>query len=408
MWKVRNERGQSLIMALIILGVLMIGLVTVLLFARTDLQHSQTQTNKNSAYYIAEAGLQRAIRDIDTSLANNQDPATYFSDASFNGGSYEVTLTPKTNPSGENIGFTLLSTGTYENNTTTISAWIRQPLLYSMEGLNYAIYSFGNTTISTLSALLNLHNIQVNGNVHGNGTVKMTNTGLLSSNPSISGTVSSTSLANIQVQGLSSGKKVVRSLIPMPLFDFDSAREGAKRVGKYVNGNLSSISLLGLTPAHKIIFVDGNCSITGLDLLGLSLADRTIVVNGNFSGSLSVGGVNLVNTNLNIIAKQNIEFLGAVTGLQVNGIVFAQGYNRYTNLPDATTGNVTVAGHMEVNGYLGGNQITLGAGILSGLLGLITGDMKFTYNSNRFVTMPPGVGFKALKMEIVEQKVVPQ
>lgn len=408
MWKIRNESGQSLVMALIIISILMIGVASVVLFARTDIQNSQKHIKADSAYYIAEAGLERGIHEVDTSLSNQQVPATFFSDPNFNGGSYEVTVTPKTNPSGENVGYTLLSTGTYQNETKKLSAWIRQPLGYSMQPLNYAIYGKENTSIRTLSALLNLHNINIKGNVHSNGVVKMTNTGLLSSNPVINGTVSSTSLPNIQVQGLSSGKKAVRSFVDMPIFDFDSAREEAKRVGKYVNGNLSSISLLGLTPAHKIIFVDGNCSLTGLDLLGLSLADRTIVVNGNFSGSLSVGGLSLVNTNLNIIAKQNIEFLGAVTGLQVNGILFAQGYNRDTNLPDPDVGNISIAGHLEINGYFGGHNISVGGGLLSGILGLVTGDMKFTYNPNVFANLPKGIGFKTLHVEIVEQKVVPQ
>jgi hypothetical protein len=408
MWKVTNERGQSLVFALIIISVLMISLVSVLLFTRTDLQQSQKQTNRNNAYYIAEAGLQRAIHEVDTSLLNEQAPGTFFSDPNFNGGSYEVTVTPKTNASGENIGYTLLSTGTYRNERKTLSAWIRQPLGYSLLPLNYAIYAKGNASIHTLSALLNLHNIRVNGNVHTNGTVAMTNTGLLSSNPVINGMVSSTSLSNIQVQGLPSGKKTVRSFMPMPEFDFDSAREVAKREGVYVNDNVSSLSLLGIGPSSKVIFVDGNLSLTGVDLLGISLLNRTIIVNGNFSGALSVGGATLVNTNLNIIAKENIEFLGAVTGLQVNGIIFAQGYNRSTNLPDPNTGNISVAGHLEVNGYLGGNNISVGGGLLSGLLGLVTGDMQFTYNDSAFSNLPKGIGFKTRHVEIVEQKVVPQ
>ena len=154
-----------------------------------------------------------------------------------------------------------------------------------------------------------------------------------------------------------------------PLFDFDRARELAKSTGIYVNHNVTDISLLGISPTNKIIFIDGNLSITGLDLLGISLQDRTIVVNGNFTGSLEVGGLSFCTTNLNIIAKQNITFTGAVTGLQVNGILFANGLNKLTNLPDATSGNISVQGHCAVNGYMGANKVILGSGLLSSLLG---------------------------------------
>jgi len=406
MRSLRNESGQSLIMALIIISVFSLAVVTVVLFTRTDLQSSQKQIRAGSAYYIAEGGLQRAIFEVETSLLNEQTPPAYISDPNFNGGAFEVTITPKINDKGESVGYTLVSTGTYKNETKKISAWVREPLGYNVPPLNFAIYSQENISIKTLSALLNLHSIKVNGNVHGNGVVVMTNTGLLSSDPVINGIVSSTSLSNIQVQGLSSSKKQVRSFITMPVFDFDRAREVAKREGVYVNGDVANLSLLGLGANHKVVFIDGNCSLTGLDLLGISLSNRTIVVNGSFSGSLSVGGSTLVNTNLNIIAKENIEFLGAITGLQVNGILFAQGFNRYTNLPDPSLGNISVAGHLEVNGFLGGNNITVGAGLLSGLLGLVTGDMQFTYNANYLANLPKGIGFKTLHVEIVEQKEV--
>lgn len=407
-----NESGQSLVLALSIMSVFMIFIVSISLFVRTDLQSSQKQIGQSNAYYIAEAGLQRAVQDINSSMVSGQTPATSYSDPNFRGGSYQVTIAPKQNGSGEYIGYTMDSTGTYKNETITISAWAREPLATAddLEALNYAIFGFSSINVQTVSALLATHKIQVNGNVHANGPITMANTGVLLTPPppAISGNVSSTALSNIQVQGLNASKKVVRSAIGTPLFDFDRAREMAKKEGVYVNHNVSDISLLGLTPTKKIIFIDGNLSITGLDLLGISLQDRTFVVNGNFTGSLEVGGLSFCSTNLNIIAKQNITFTGAVTGLSVNGILFANGLNKLTNLPDATSGNISVQGHCAVSGYTGANKVIVGSGIISGLLGLITGDMVFTYDRAKIDRLQSqlGVGFKKWYIEIVDRKVV--
>lgn len=415
MKKFHNESGQSLVLALIVISVLMIAVVSVSLFARTDLQSSQKQINQTSAYYIAEAGIQRAIQDINTNLSLGQSPPSSFSNSNFNGGSYQVTLTPKTNGHGENIGYDILSIGTYKNEKKKISAWVRPKLTTTLSALDFALYASDNMSIRTLSGLLGIgllgtHKIQVNGKVHGNGNVSIKHDGLLLvGTPTITKTVSSTNINNIQVPGLSSSQKVVTPKIPMPSFDFDRARELAKKEGLYINHSVGDISLLGIAPNHKIIFIDGDLNLIGLDLLGISLANRTFVVNGSFTGLVEVGGMNLVGINLNIIAKENINFIGAVTGLMVNGILFAQGENRNTNQPDPNLGKISVAGHCEVKGYTGARSISMGAGLLSSILGLVTGKMEFTHNPNVFAQgyLPSGLGFKDNVVEIVSQEVVP-
>jgi hypothetical protein len=415
MKKIQNESGQSLVLALIVISVLMIAVVSVSLFARTDVQSSQKQIEQTSAYYIAEAGLQRAIEDTNASLANKQPPPTSISDLNFNGGSYQVTITPKTNAHGENIGYDILSIGKYKDETKKISAYVRPRLTRTYSALNYALYAEKDMSIKTLSGLLGIgllqtHKIQVNGKVHGNGNVNIKHEGLLLvGNPTITDKVSSTSLSNIQVPGLPNSQKVETPYIPMPSFDFDRAREMAKKEGKYISHSVGDISLLGIGPNHKIIFIDGDLTLAGLDLLGISLANRTFVVNGTFTGLLEVGGISLADIKLNIIAKENINFVGAVTGLQVNGILFAQGDNRNTNQPDPNLGKISVAGHCAVKGYTGARNISMGAGLLSSILGLVTGKMEFTYNPTVFNEgyLPSGLGFKDNVVEIVSQEVVP-
>lgn len=407
----RNESGSSLVLALSIVGVFMILLVSVSLFARTDLLSSQKQIGQTNAYYIAEAGLQRAVQDTNNSLVLHQTPASSFADPNFKGGSYNVTLTPRTNDSGENIGYTVRSTGTYKQESRTITAWLRPRITTTLSAFDNVLYASETISIRTLSGLLGIgpllpHKIHVNGKTHGNGTINMRHEGILVDNPIINGTVSSTDMANIQVQGLDNSRKVASPYIPIPTFDFDRAREKAKSEGLYVSHDVANISLLGLSPTDKVIFIDGDLSLTGLDLLGISLKDRTIVVNGTFNGLLEVGGSSLVKTNLNIIAKEDINFLGAITGLKVNGILFAQGNNADTNQPDPSKGKISVAGHCDVTGFVGARSINMGAGILSSILSLITGDMAFNYHHKVFEEgyLPSGLGFQDNSVEIVQQE----
>ena len=273
---------------------------------------------------------------------------------------------------------------------------------------------YGNEQIKvrTLSGLLGIdlidnHGITVNGNIHGNEFVRLKHDvfiadegllggllgGLLDStgDPDVTGEASSTSISNIDIAGLSSAQKKTYDSILMPQFDFDYAREQAKSSGVYVPHSLVDLSLLGLTPTDKVIFIDGDLTIAGLDLLGISLQERTIVVNGNITGLLEVGGNTFVSTQLNLIAKKDINFIGALTGLQVNGVLFSQE-------------TIKTAGHMEVDGYIGAKNIDCGAGILSNLLGQLTGEMSFTYDATVFNFLPSNIGFKKLHVEVLEQE----
>jgi cytoskeletal protein CcmA (bactofilin family) len=125
-------------------------------------------------------------------------------------------------------------------------------------------------------------------------------------------------------------------------------------------------------------------------LLGIALNDRTIVVNGNVSGLLEVGGNTLVSKRFNLIAKGDIQFLGAVTGLVVNGVLFSQG-------------DISIEGHAEVKGFIGARNIKIGGGLVSNLLGLVTGDMEFEYDAGKLNSLPQGIGFHADGVEVVEQ-----
>lgn len=426
----KDQRGASLLLTLMVVLLLFFLATISVHFSNTDMLSSQKQMKQSSAYYIAEAGIERAIVEINRYLQEGRSPTElHLQEIPFHGGHYSIQIKEKSNQYGERTGFIVISTGHFEGESKMLEAYLRQPIWPEEEGipsaLQFAIYAEESIKIRTLSGLLGLgiidfHPIRVRGDVHANQRVRLTHDGLpliyelikllgLNTYPDVRDTVSSTKLSHIQVDGLGQGQKKTYPHIPMPEFDFDLARQKAKEEGRYIPHDVLSISLLGLTTTDKIIFIDGDLVLLGLDLLGLSLMDRTIVVNGKITGLVSAGGdellgLDLIDTQLNLIAKESILFTGAVTGLQINGLLFAQGNNKRTNQPEPSLGKISVAGHLEVEGYVGGRNIDVGSGILSNLLGILTGSMKFTYHPEVFSRFPSGVGFKQNYVQLVEQR----
>ncbi|MBO8171966.1 MAG: hypothetical protein H0Z33_08750 [Bacillaceae bacterium] len=401
-----DQSGASLVLALLIAFILLTLATTIVHFSSTNLITAQKQNQQSSAYYIAEAGLEHAVQEINRQLQGGSfDPGQLnlaLTDVSFENGSYTVRVEEIKNEYGELTGYHIFATGRFADATRTIRALARQPVGHPTP-LDFALFAEEDLSVQTLTLLG--HTITVNGDVHANGIVNIRHNGLLPPPPDIDGIVSSTDLSQIHVAGLDPSQKRVRPHMSLPSFDFDAARKMAQKEGIYHQGDVTAISLLGLSPTDKIIFIDGDLTLTGLDLLGLSLEDRTIVVNGTITGLLEVGGVDLVNTRLNLIAKEDILFVGLVTGLQINGILFAQGIDSTTHQPDPDLGHILTDGHVEVVGYAGARNIGMGNGLITGLLSdilsLITGKMAFDYDPQVFETFPSHVGFKQNHIDIV-------
>lgn len=403
-----NERGSVSILALVV-TVLLIALAGIAAaYSNTELKSAGKHREQTCAYYVAEAGLDLAIREmnrlIGTGLAPEEiPPAVSKRDAPFHNGSYSVRVKERLNEFGENAGYTVLSKGRCGGEEKVVGALLKQlpwdgPPEPAPHALRFAVYAERNLSLRTLSGLLglgllNTHPIKVDGDVHANGSLRIRHDYLLIKPPppTVTGYASSTAIGNIAVDGLDAGRKKVTPFIPKPAFDFDAARKIAKAEGVYIPHSVLDISLLGLAPKDKLIFIEGDLALIGLDLLGLSLMDRTIVANGNITGLLEVGGVDLVRTELNLIAKKDIRFLGAVTGLQVGGVLFAEG-------------DIAIDGHAEVTGYTGARNIDIGGGILSGLLGLLTGSMHFGHELEYAGNFPPGAGFRTERFLVVERK----
>lgn len=398
----KNESGASLLLALVVSSLLFLLITTLVLYGNTDMKVSRKQDHQLSALYIAEAGVERAIQEINHHLA---DPKHYplgmmeWADPAFNGGAYSVKITEKRNEHIESIGWQINSEGTYphQGERRTIQAWVRPKIQKLPSQYPFVLYGEDEINIETVSGPLGLgflatHPIEINGDAHANGDLTLKYNGILTGQPKVNGTLSTTS-GTIRAEGLGG---IRRQEISMPEFDFDYARELAKKEGTYIPHDLLSISLLGLSPKSPI-FIDGDINIVGLDLLRLSLQKRTIIANGNINVVGDLGGV----LTLNLLAKKNIQFLGLATGLEVTGVLFAQGDQASLDAePDI--GRIELTGHAEVNGYVGGRRINMEAGILPSLLGLITGKMNFRQNPAVFEAFSSPLGFKSQEVEIVE------
>jgi len=102
-----NERGFILAVSLIFLGLLAAFGSAAVLATRTDIKIGGNYKLSTQAFYIAEAGLQAALNDLDD-YNSNWNNGKYFQDvslpsptytaASFSGGNYTVGLIDKTPP----------------------------------------------------------------------------------------------------------------------------------------------------------------------------------------------------------------------------------------------------------------------------------------------------------------------
>ena len=104
-----NKKGFALIVAMTFLTVLFVGGSSYLHMTTNELKHTERQLDRQKAFFLAEAGIERGIwRVKDSNIVNtetfqlkgNQDPANYLEDENISvtitdlgGGSYQVTST---------------------------------------------------------------------------------------------------------------------------------------------------------------------------------------------------------------------------------------------------------------------------------------------------------------------------
>ncbi len=340
----KNERGVVMVISLLLLALLVAAGVGTIVLTQSDLKTSGNFKTATQAFYLAEAGLQRAIRDLNKEtnwigrLANTSD--AFSGDNSLGNGTYVVQVF-ENDPFSPNVR--IRSTGNIGSSSSTVEAVVA-PEFFPI--LDYAAFSCGNLTLKegggSVSSLISGGDVFVSGNLdlEGSGTHQIQNgnvsvlgdiningtSSITGGNASANGNMNLQSSASPNVGGnataggnISGGGTVTgttnATASPLPVTNLCLGSELAVRAitsdviqgfrssaGTTISGNFtagSTITQTGIvhvtgdfeltgnaTFSGNVIFiVDGNAEITGPGSLTSSPAGSTVtflVPTGNF------------------------------------------------------------------------------------------------------------------------------
>jgi len=338
-----NERGMILVISLMILALLLGAGVGAIVSMQTDLRTSSNLKTGKQAFYIADAGVNRAWKELDDGNGTNDfdslsGSVTLYSNVSYASGSYTVTAEVQ-HPGSSTQPIIpkrvkVTSTGCYPGVTGTgscpagsakvvIEAEFRRESLFNCAacGKDSVSISGGATTDSydSRTGAYGGSNVGSDGDVGSNGTVTLTGTGaIVHGDASALSTVTATGGA--LVDGTTTNLKAPIEFPPISHpcgspYTYSSG-SGISPVGSY---NSSNGQLRG-TGSANVTLANGTYCFSSVDLAGQS----TLTVNGsvkiyltadsNFTG----GGV--VNTtglpeNLQIFSL----FSSSSQGISVSG-----------------------------------------------------------------------------------------
>ncbi|KMP12702.1 hypothetical protein UR09_00485 [Candidatus Nitromaritima sp. SCGC AAA799-A02] len=152
----RNQDGVVLVTALVLLLMLALLAAVAVQWAATDTKRSKQYIKTRAAFYLAEAGIQRALSffnydssgnspgevddGFDDEIDNTNWPAGTFSNIALGSGTYTVTVADNDDNDSDttddvDYSVVLTSTGTQGTNTVTIEAVIFRPLYQSKHAL---------------------------------------------------------------------------------------------------------------------------------------------------------------------------------------------------------------------------------------------------------------------------------
>ncbi len=171
---IRSDKGLALLSVLALVSALLVAGVATISLVRTQLHASADQVAAQGAYYIAEAGVQRAVAQLDHDAATAAT-STYvnptFATTSFGGGTYSVTMAlDSTLFPGDYGRKRITSTGTLNGQTATLVAHALVQAPQDPCAQYVMVAAGGNArTIVKVSALSTFFN----GDIHSNQDIDM-------------------------------------------------------------------------------------------------------------------------------------------------------------------------------------------------------------------------------------------
>jgi Tfp pilus assembly protein PilX len=127
-----NQRGGALLITIAVMLMLTVAALIAINTANTDIDLSFNQLHHDRAFYVAEAGIQRAHAQ----LIEDNYWTTGYSDVAFEGGHYSVKLIDSSTNAALDDTVILRSTGSQDKANAMVEAWLvpeyRYPFRYAM------------------------------------------------------------------------------------------------------------------------------------------------------------------------------------------------------------------------------------------------------------------------------------
>jgi predicted acyltransferase (DUF342 family) len=343
------KKNKGSVIVLVVFTMIIIFLLGTALIdvSHIDFTMSNNQVNEVKAYYIVEAGINKALAKLrsDASLLNSLlnliegQSLNVIDKESFGGGNYfgtgtseAIALTLKEKKiSDKYIMVTLTAKGTYHNAKKTIKVQVKADLADSSQiPSTAAIFSNGSTTVN--------NNVTINGDIFSRSQINVLN------NAVVNGSI--TSGAGIIVNKATvTGTKTPHSpdsIPPYPEFSLDQYKEGATV--------LSTSSLnIGTLTTGKYYISDSVSSIT---------------ISGTYRGKITLISKGQININGNVQAENSDYENNALTLITYNNIFVSNNYLAegvlYAATYQGTSGSITIGNNAHVKGAILAENITFG------------------------------------------------
>ncbi|MBF0217519.1 MAG: hypothetical protein HQL30_11060 [Candidatus Omnitrophica bacterium] len=281
-----GKRGVVLVVALAFMALLIFGVTSLALMIQTDAGFVKKTRDMAAARFAAEAGINHALANLDSSTYEAISGSTITNDTSaFTAGSYLVTFSE---PSAGR--YLATSVGTANGETATATMEIR-PASAAKSATDFFAAAAGNVQIK-------VHNLSVDGyitgGVHANGNLTLTVQPRAAF--TLTGPLSACGTVNIDNKGtlVRSGTNTNGApFVAFPTFKYAALETLAKDSGNYYSGNTT---LTGVqTPANGVIYINGTLTVSGnCTIYGGVVANSILVPNGCVLTQYKSGTRNLI------------------------------------------------------------------------------------------------------------------
>jgi len=319
-----NQKGMALLTTLIFVFILVTFGVALLTMTSNDIKLSALQRDSTEAFYIAEAGIDKALWYLNTLEDNGGKGLDWRTNIyaegyireSYPAGStnyYQITVMDDDDPDPDIEQIIITSRGVVsDGNKVYGSRKIEVKAKKAISPSPGLVYNYAVATVSTEEKLTFKKNIQIDGDVHSNGDIS-----LASGVTNITGEATASGETNAYDTG-----SVKYATQMYPKIDFEYYKGLAIANGTYYGDSKDFSTPEKIAGIH---FIEGNVKIKGNDVLNIIEGGAIFA-----TGTITVTATPTINRTqtpgydnpLAIIAKGNIT-LNAV--FNIEGVIQTEG-----------------------------------------------------------------------------------